>query len=193
MHDPDVVVFDIKLPILRTGLRWDDDPAWSIRRRRRTNWENFWEPVYPWYRPVGYRVTMAGRRLRWYGLMTVWHREPEGHDSGTICKGMGASDLTAANVRWALRHWRHLWLQVHPFERVRRWFERCAGCGERMHSNSRFGYMSSDKVYHDWCMTLLTVRSQMDDLTRTVLGDADDTTAWRANYRLKGLSTGSGE
>lgn len=58
----------------------------------------------PW--PKSYLV--PGKRY-WPALVTVWHREPNGHDSGTICPYRA--------------HWRHPWhwrIQVHSLQELRR-------------------------------------------------------------------------
>jgi hypothetical protein len=193
MHDPEVVVFDLKLPIpLR--CQWRDarpgKPRWTLGRRTFTNVEHLGQPVYPWWRAEGYQPLIAGHAFRWTGFLTVWHNEPKGHDSATVCKGMGGSNLTWRNVRWAIKHRRHLSVQVHPYQRVNRWLrQRCAGCGRRFFwHDARFGYMSSDDVYHDQCMSLRTVRSQLDDLTKYVRFEASSDEQFRVEYRLKGLA-----
>lgn len=149
MHDPMVVVFEVRRP-------------WPTRRDK-SGWR-YWPPV-----------------------VTVWHNEPRGHDSGTICKGMGSSGLSPHNLLWAVRHVSHLSAQVQPYLRVKRWlFDRCPECKRRFFwKDGRFGYMSSDAVYHDQCMSLRHVRSQLDDLTAYVRATADDNARWRVEYRLR--------
>lgn len=122
MHDPKVVVADIRLPIPKRA-RWKDakngQPRWTFGRRRRTNAENLGEPVYPWWRPNGYDPRIAGRAWQWRYFLTIWHNEPGGADSGTVCKGRGK--------RW---HLSHLSIQWHQKQALRRWLiTRCEWCG----------------------------------------------------------------
>lgn len=171
MHDPMTVVFTIRRP-------WPyRTKGPSVHRPKR--WKltgTFW--------------TLAGRTFYWPAWVTVWHVEPKGHDGGSICKGMGGSELTLHNVMWAIRHWRHLQINVEPYLRVRRWLlDRCEGCGHRFRwkRDARHSYMGTDKVWHDPCMSLRHVRSQLDDLTKYLQATADETTRWRVEYRLKGI------
>lgn len=85
----------------------------------------------PWSKPTMLR---DGRKWRyWPTLVTVWHREPGGHDSGEVCK------RTSRVLH--VHYWR---LQVHPLQHLRRrLLTRCAWCGGRQgkrdavnHSNS---------------------------------------------------------
>ena len=149
MHDPEVVVFEIRRP-------WPKRVNWSTRK---------------WYFPA---------------VVTVWHREPNGSDSGTICKGMGGSDFTWHNIKWAVRHWRHLHFQVIPIQRVRHYFQRCAGCGQRMRRCTRFGTSwGGSEVEHLWCSNLRHARAQLDDFQKYVRGDADNNQRWRVEYWLQ--------
>jgi hypothetical protein len=71
-------------------------------------------------RPWPHRREANGWRY-WPALITVWHREPGGHDSGTVCSYR--------------THWRHPWhwrIQVHPLQTLRRrLLTRCSWCGGR--------------------------------------------------------------
>jgi hypothetical protein len=65
-------------------------------------------------------VVLAGRAYDFPPLVTVWHREPRGRDSGTVCRNPKAQ-------RWHIHHWK---LQVHPLQEARRWLlTRCTWCG----------------------------------------------------------------
>lgn len=198
MHDPMVVVFDVPLPIPRRR-GWDNardgEARWSIKRRLYSKHavDNnnapsalASKPMDPWWRPRAYRIRVAGRSLQWVELCTVWHVEPDGHDSGTICKGMRGSQLTAHNVRWAWKHRRHLEVHFGFTRKVKRWLrDRCAECGDRFRwKQSRRSYMSTDKVWHDKCMSLRHVRGQLDDALACLAFDADDTTRWRVERQL---------
>lgn len=138
-------------------------------------------------RPWPQRSTIGRkRRLYWPPMLDVWHVEPQGRDSGTVCKGMGGSDLSWHNVRWAWTHRRHLSLRFWPYLSVKRWLvDRCAECGRRFFwKDDRHGYMSSDAVYHDRCMTLRHVRSQLDDAAKALTFTATDTERWRVERWL---------
>jgi hypothetical protein len=129
---------------------------------------------------------------RWARGLTidVWHDEPDGRDSGTVCKGMSGTDLSWHNIRWAWQHRQHLHYRVWPYLRVKRWLlDRCGECDRRfLWRDARFGYMNGDATYHDKCMTLRNVRGQLDDITRYVQAEAGHTTRWRVEYRLKNLA-----
>jgi hypothetical protein len=189
MHDPDVVVFDIHLPIPRRTKFWDRhaDKRWTLGRQRRTNAENLGQPVWPWYRPRGYRPALAGRTFGLVELCTVWHTEPQGRDSGTVCKGMGGSDLTWHNIKWAVRHRHHLHFQFRFVQRVRSWlFLRCADCNKRFFwKEAHFGYMGGDATYHERCMTARHLRGQLDDAAKALTFTANDTERWRVERWLE--------
>lgn len=70
-------------------------------------------------------------------LITVWHREPGGHDSGEVCKHYRRwqDEDGKWHTSW-MRRWRfHVWhwhVQVHPAQALRRrLLTRCAWCGGR--------------------------------------------------------------
>jgi hypothetical protein len=127
--------------------------------------------------------------------LDVWHDEPGGQDSGVVCKGLRSSDLSWRNVRWAWQHRAHLSYRFWPYLTVKRWLtDRCGECGRRFFwKDARFGYMNGKDSYHDQCMSLRHARGQLDDLTRYVLAEADETTRWRVEYRLKNLEAPDGD
>lgn len=103
MHDPDVVAFEIRRP-------------WPKRYKAKT---------------IDGRTLPAQRY--WPALVTVWHREPRGHDSGTICKHYRRLPSGKAKIlhgwRWHIHHWR---IQIPPLQELRRrLLTRCAWCGGR--------------------------------------------------------------
>lgn len=116
--------------------------------------------------------------------LDVWHREPGGYDAFEVC---GHAPHGVRRIVWTLRHVRHLRLRWWPYLNVRRWIvDRCDHCGRRFRwKEARHSYQSTDRVWHDTCMTLRHVRGQLDDLTGFVLGAADANARWRANYRLE--------
>ena len=61
MHDPMVVAFEIRRPWPERQARPFGKTRWRFRGA-------FWN--------------IAGRGLYWPGLVTIWHVEPEGRDSG---------------------------------------------------------------------------------------------------------------
>jgi hypothetical protein len=99
----------------------------------------------PWPNP-----RRANGSRYWPALVTVWHREPGGHDSGEVCKEYRR--VQNANGEWRYRFlngWRfhvHHWrLQVSPLQDLRRWaLTRCAWCGGR-HSK-----MDAVNISHQW-------------------------------------------
>jgi hypothetical protein len=81
-------------------------------------------------RPWPQRVNEQRRRYYWPALITVWHREPRGQDSGSKCKHF---DYERSRRRWQwylhVHHWK---LQMHALQRLRRrLLTRCAWCGGR--------------------------------------------------------------
>lgn len=122
MHDPMVVAFEIRRPWPRRSDYGVSRPRWHFRGP-------FWQ--------------VAGRRLYWPSLITVWHVEPGGHDSGEVCKhytrtqGPDGKWTTTylRGWRWHVHHWH---IQVRPLQNLRRWaLTRCAWCGGRSRKGRR--------------------------------------------------------
>lgn len=107
MHDPLVVAFEIRRP-------W---PTTS--------------------RPRNLDGTPATPHTYWPSLITIWHREPGGHDSGEICKHHSRYQDGDGKWQWKFHHaWRfHLWhwkVQIHPLQDLRRHLlTRCIWCNGR--------------------------------------------------------------
>lgn len=119
--------------------------------------------------------------------LDVWHDEPDGHDAFEVC---GHPPQTAvARLVWTFRHRRHLHYRWWPYLHVHRWItHRCADCGKRFRwKEARHSYPGANKVWHDVCMSLRHVRSQLDDITAYVRAEADSNARWRVEYRLKQL------
>lgn len=192
MHDPKVVVFDLHAPIPRLTRKWFTNlPSNGIRRRRRTNPENLGEPVYPWYRPQGYDVTILDNSVKMLELATVWHDEPGGADSGRICGRLpSGSNLTWANIQWAWRHRTHLDVQWTLGMTYWRWLtQRCADCGRRFgRREARIGAgWGSQEVLHDPCWNVRHLRGQRDDALNVAMGIADSDAEFRVRYLLEGV------
>lgn len=202
MHDPNVVAHVVVLPIPRRipPVTAPSEPRWSFTRRRRTNTENLGEPVYPWWRPAGWRVLAAGRRLGLYRLATIWHVEPDGQDSGTVCKHWENGRPRRA-WRWHVHHWS---IQVHPLQSWRaRLFDRCSLCGRKGSPNISHGWSSSGGVgwrkwrsreglYHRECSELVSRRQSAETDARLIrwlvagLAVSADTTEIEMVDRLTG-------
>jgi hypothetical protein len=132
MHDPMVVAFEIRRPWPR---RSDGPPfkgeRWSIRPG-----SAFW--------------TLAGRRWWFPPLITVWHVEPGGKDSGEVCPhyrrwqkpdGTWTSEMLNG-WRFHVKHWH---VQVRPIQALRRWLlTRCEWCGGPSRKRHRVN------VSHQW-------------------------------------------
>lgn len=124
--------------------------------------------------------------------LDIWHVEPKGHDAFEVC---GHPPRGAQRAVWTLRHGRHLRLRWWPYLNVKRWIaDRCDHCGRRFRwREARHSYQSTNKVWHDVCMSLRHVRSQLNDITGYLRGTADSDARWRVEYRLKNLDTPAGE
>jgi hypothetical protein len=82
----------------------------------------------------GYKTATGHRRRHWPAMVTIWHREPGGHDSGTLCKWNG-------KWRWHVHHYR---IQIPPLQHLRRrLLTRCAWCGGRSRKGDPVNYATS--------------------------------------------------
>ncbi|MEU8270152.1 hypothetical protein AB0B89_23710 [Sphaerisporangium sp. NPDC049002] len=104
MHDPLVVAFEIRRP-------------WPRVSRPRTSDGRALAP-----------------QLYWPRLVTVWHREPGGRDSGEVCKHHTRHQDATGDWQWKF-HWAwrlhvHHWkVQIPPLQELRRRIlTRCAWC-----------------------------------------------------------------
>lgn len=185
MHDPMCVAFEVKVPIPKRA-RWRDaregQKRWTLERWRRTNPENLGEPVYPWYQPKGWKLRIAGRAYEMRGVVTVWHNEPGGSDSGEVCKHWRTrKGERVPDKRWKL-HVHHWTLQVHLLRAIRRFlFERCIECGHRFpwgyapvsHSwdGPKVHWFRVQKVaYHHQCSSLGHLRQSNAELKEIIRG-----------------------
>jgi hypothetical protein len=108
----------------------------------------------PWPRR---RRSHAGGGLYWPTMVTVWHREPGGHDSGEVCKhytrsrnGDGTWQTKVLHGwRFHVHHWR---IQCHPLQTARRrLLTRCTWCGGRHRRQDPVNHsMSWDRFRGPW-------------------------------------------
>lgn len=128
MHDPLVVAFEIRRPWPK---RWRhaSGPSWKWGYGRGLRW-----------RPSAF-MNVAGVRLYWPALVTVWHVEPGGADSGTVC-------TWTSHWRWHVHHWR---FQVHPLQDLRRWaLTRCEWCGGKSRKGGRVNVSRGGRERAPW-------------------------------------------
>lgn len=168
MHDPMVVAFAIRRPWPKRS-RPDPKPG-------QARWE--WRRHGPWWTPSSWSPFLTAFGRRWYfpGVVTVWHVEPNGHDSGDICKHRDRwqdddgkwHSKTRHGWKWHVHHWR---IQVSPLQRIRkRLFDRCAECGRKGSPNISHQWdgpgvgwrkwRSRQGIYHQECSALVSLRRQ---------------------------------
>ncbi len=94
-------------------------------------------------------------------FLDIWHREPGGRDSGQVC------GRNPKRYRWHIHHYH---LRFWPVFNLRRWlFQPCARCGRRFrYRDARMGHMSSDKTWHNECMSLGHNESTLLVMTETM-------------------------
>jgi hypothetical protein len=169
VHSPEVVVFSINRPFPKISKRYGPNRSTKIGFRQ------FWY-IGKW-------------ELYFPSSITVWHNEPDGEDSGTVCKGMGSSELTWHNVKWAIKHRKHLEIQVESVRSLHRWItDRCEGCGgkfSRHEPRFSFGWSCEREVYHNVCMRLATTINQLKDHQDYIDGIADSNQKFRVEYWSK--------
>lgn len=178
MHDPMVVAHEIPSPIPRR-VSWRDrslakPTGWT--RSRRTNEENRGEPIYPWWRPTGWTLGIRGRAYGLGRLATIWHVEPRGADSGTVCKHWrkepDGTSVVDRSWKWHVHHWH---VQIYLVQRLhRRLFERCLECGRPYpwgYAPVSHGWSEpagpwwkvTRVAYHHECSSLVSYRSSNEE------------------------------
>lgn len=194
MHSPEVVVFELHVPIPTVKVkRLLSREQWAFERRRYTcnAWENplCGEAIHPWWRPSAWTPVVAGREVGWTAVATVWHYEPDGADSGDTCKGMGGTEFTWHNVRWAWQHRAHCQVQWLHYQRVHRWlFLRCDRCGLpfRGRYRTRMGTWGGDGSMHRHCADITHLNDQADTFARYIVYGEDEWLAKRwAQHRVE--------
>lgn len=118
MHDPMVVAHEIPSPIPHR-VKWRethyDGRRWGFTRTLGTGPDNKGKPVYPWWRPKGWTLALGGRVYGLGSIATIWHVEPDGKDSGTVCRHyVRKSDPQPSALRARLSPF----LKVHPAREV---------------------------------------------------------------------------
>lgn len=166
MHDPDVVAFQIRRPWPKRSLMHDsvhhkrtkDLPRWTFRLHHECTGCTDGERArhgpnpFPWWKPKSWTPfwTVAGRGYYWPGMITVWHREPGGRDSGEVCKHYTRtqdehgkwSTTMLHGWKFHLHHWK---IQIGPLQTLRRWaLTRCAWCGGRSRGKDQAN------ISHQW-------------------------------------------
>jgi hypothetical protein len=146
MHDPMTVAFAIRRPWpkLSRGFKRPGGKRWKITFK-----SCFW--------------LIAGHEFYWPPLITVWHVDPSGFDSGHDCP-------YSSNWQWHIHHWK---LQIHPIQHFRRWaLTRCEWCHGRSRKgdyvNHSAGWDREDSpwwkgergLFHEDCMTISTAHRQ---------------------------------
>jgi hypothetical protein len=185
MHDPLVVAREIRRPWpayfrkVKPG-----QPRWKIKLSHRCRPSCDHPPLkhggFPWWKPSSYSShwTLAGVEMWWPSLVTIWHREPDGHDSGTVCPHFirwrgpdGKWQMKPYNRwKWHVYHWR---IQVPMWQELgRRLFQRCAWCSGRSTKRNRVNvshawrdkraawWRSESHLYHSGCSSAESVIRQ---------------------------------
>ena len=123
MHDPLVVAFEIRRPWPKRARYQDAKPVPEGKRPKPR-----WDLSLPFF-------TVFGKGWYFPSLITIWHNEPGGRDSGEVCKHHHRARDANGDWQWVFhKAWRfhvHHWkIQVHPLQHLRRWLlTRCEWCG----------------------------------------------------------------
>jgi hypothetical protein len=149
MHSPEVVAFEVRRPWPRRDRTYDSirpgrdkpGPRWRFKLHldcwtcdEQELREHAGRRFFPWWKPSSWSPfwTVAGRGWYWPPIVVVWHIEPGGHDSGTICmrwktNNTGEQRRYSNTWKWHVWHWR---LQFPPLQQLRRrLLTRCEWCG----------------------------------------------------------------
>lgn len=117
----------------------------------------------PW--PQRRRAAYTGKRY-WPELICIWHVEPGGRDSGSVCKHWQDGKVRQ-RWKWHVWHWR---IQVRPIQKLRRLlFERCAECGRGYpYGYAPIGTWGGDKTWHHECSSMGRYRSLVEEDERVI-------------------------
>ncbi|MBP2583035.1 hypothetical protein J3A78_003513 [Streptomyces sp. PvR006] len=143
MHDPLTVAFEIRRPWPQPSplpSTSDASARWRIRLHHDCGTWCADEPPHregarPWWKPSSYSPfwRLNGRDYYWPSWVTVWHREPKGHDGLSVCgRRVQRRDGTwrfARSWRWHVHHYK---IQLCFYQNLRRrLLTRCSWCGGR--------------------------------------------------------------
>lgn len=172
MHSPEVLAFSIwrPWPVVHKKPMGRNNPKWALPIRRRVDGSHY----------ISRFAYVNGIELYFPSFIDVWHMEPGGHDSLTICKDRkldSAGKFVKWSHTWKLHfwHWHITWPALHELRR--RIFTRCAECGGpsrkgNMVNHSNGGWSGGPKVpfwcgevhlFHSDCLSKLTRRQHEHD------------------------------
>ena len=126
MHSPEVLAFSIRRiwPEIHKNSMRKNAPRWQapIHRRDDGSWM---------ISPFAY---VPGHELYFPSLLDVWHMEPGGRDSLTVCKHRITDDqgnfVRWSNAwKWHVHHWKISPVFIYTIRR--KLLTRCARCGGR--------------------------------------------------------------
>jgi hypothetical protein len=149
MHSPEVLAFSIvnPWPTVHKQPIGRNNPKWALPIRRRDD-GSFYITRFAY---------VNGMELYFSSLIDIWHMEPGGKDSGTVCKHR-ITDKDGKFVKWSHAWKWHVWhwkaTPVFWYDFVRRYITKCSWCGKKSskelgpvnHSNGR-------TVFHRDCST----------------------------------------
>lgn len=130
MHDPMVVAWSIPRPWPKISKRKRDTKRLWYMRYEWAKWYKPWEGWRKFWR-------FGNIEVYWPDIITIWHNEPNGHDSGEVCKHytrwQDDHGVWHGKPKRAWRYHIHHWsIQIRPLQKFSRWaFTRCEWCGGR--------------------------------------------------------------
>lgn len=172
MHSPEALAFSIVRPwpqISKSPMR-KNVPKWQLPIIRRSDGSFMLS-----------RFAYAnGRELYFPSLFDIWHMEPGGRDSGSVCKTKWYKDKNGndrAKQTWRWHFWHYKVTPVFIYDIRRRLLTRCAECGgpdrkgNRVnHSNSGWGggpkvpiWCGEVHLYHADCLAKLSKQRHEHD------------------------------
>lgn len=170
MRSPEVLAFSIVRPwpqISKQPMR-RSAPKWQLPIVKRTDGSFF----------ISRFAYANGYELYFPSLLDIWHMEPGGKDSLTVCKHR-VTDKDGKFVKWS-NVWRwHVWhWKISPvfiYNIRRRLFTRCAWCGGPDRKGNRvnhsFGHdrvkaplwIGEHGLYHSECMAAMNKERHQHD------------------------------
>lgn len=172
MHSPEALAFSIVRPwpqINKSPMR-KTAPKWQLPIVRRDDGSFF----------ISRFAYANGYELYWPSMFDIWHMEPGGHDSGSVCKSKWYKDKQGRDRckqvwKWHVHHWKITPVFIYNIRR--RLLTRCAECGgpdrkgNRVnHSNSGWGggpkvplWCGEVHLYHADCLAKLSKQHHAHD------------------------------